>query len=161
MSIRIKDETANALVLTIDNNGNMAFADGTPINMLTLGGYGIIDSEGYIVHGLGFGTAVPQSGTVSVPLNSSASVATIAGTTPIVQIDTSAPAIHTRSVLDAGTVPYEVGDPNNGPAAYASPYVGGFTVQNRNSADETLTDPSSPNYDSVLSQPMTVPYRWM
>jgi len=161
MPIYIKDETANALVLTIDDNGNMAFADGTPINMLTINGYGIIDSQGFIVHGLGFSTAVPQSGSVSVPMNSSASVDTIAGQTPIVQIDTHAPAVYTRYVSDAGTVGYETTDPHQGPEAYASPYVGGFTVQNLDGADATLTDPSSPNYDATLSQPMTVPYRWM
>jgi hypothetical protein len=159
--IRIKDETANALVLTIDNSGNMAFADGTPINMLTLGGYGIIDSDGYIVHGLGFGTAVPQSGTVFVPFNSSASITTIAGRTPVVQIDTSAPALYTRYVIDVGTVGYEVQDAHQGPQASAAPYAGGFTVHNNNGADATLTDPSSENYDSTLSQPMAVPYRWM
>jgi prepilin-type processing-associated H-X9-DG protein len=37
MPLYIRDETANALVLTIDNNGNMAFADGNPIDRLTLG----------------------------------------------------------------------------------------------------------------------------
>ena len=35
MSIIIKDEIANAVVLTIDSNGNMAFGDGTPISRLT------------------------------------------------------------------------------------------------------------------------------
>jgi hypothetical protein len=121
MPIYIKDETANALVLTIDNNGNMAFADGTPINMLTLGGYGIIDSEGYIVHGLGNATAVPQTGSVSVPLNSSVQIDTIAGVIPIVQIDTHAPAQHARWTHDVGGPDdgYPTFDPNNGPAAYS------------------------------------------
>jgi hypothetical protein len=52
MSLFIKDETANATVLTIDNSGNIAFGDGTPVDLLSVAGYGIIDSDGQIVHGL-------------------------------------------------------------------------------------------------------------
>ena len=45
MSIIIRDETANALVLTIDNSGNMYFGDGTPISAVTIAGQEIIDSS--------------------------------------------------------------------------------------------------------------------
>jgi hypothetical protein len=41
MPIIIRDETANLLLLTIDNTGQMYFGDGTPISMLTLAGYGM------------------------------------------------------------------------------------------------------------------------
>ena len=139
MPIYIKDETANALVLTIDNNGNMAFADGTPIDRLTLGGYGIIDSDGYIVHGLGSSTAVPQSGTVTVGYGQSATITTLAGKTPIVQLDTHAPA-RIYSVDPAGL-------PHNSPIDNSTihacnPDVGSFVIFNENQADEaTMENP--------------------
>lgn len=156
MPIYIKDETANALVLTIDNNGNMAFADGTPINMLTLGGYGIIDSEGYIVHGLGSGTALPQSGSLTVGYGQSATITTIAGKVPIVQLDTVAPA--NSYTVDGGGAPH-ITPINNSTVHDCTPDNGSVMVFNLNVADEATME--SPVFSRGPNLNADVTYRWM
>jgi hypothetical protein len=92
MPIIIKDETANAVILTIDNSGNMAFEDGTPINRLTLDGYGIIDDNGHIIHGGSSSTVSNASGSVNVPFQQQATITTLANRNPTVQLDTQWPA---------------------------------------------------------------------
>lgn len=156
MPIFIKDETAGRLVLTIDNNGNMAFADGTPINMLTLGGYGIIDSEGYIVHGLGSSTAVPESGSVTCGFGQSVSVTTLAGQVPIVQLDTRVPA-NSYSVNPGGgpvTTPID-----NSTLHAATPDFGSFVIFNENQATEEFM--ANPTFARLPNQNADVTYRWM
>jgi len=156
MPIFIKDETANALVLTIDNNGNMAFADGTPIDLLTLGGYGVIDSEGYIVHGLGSSTAVPASGSVTCGFGQSVNVTTLAGQVPIVQLDTVNPA-HSYRVDPAGG-PHV--DPIDGsPLHTSTPDFGSFTINNHNVATEEFM--ANPTFARLPNQNADVTYRWM
>lgn len=100
MSIVVRDETANAVVITIDNNGNMAFGNGTPINMLTLDGFGLIDVNGHILNGVSGATFNPVTGSISLGpqgnntggLPTTANVSTTPGVIPIVQIDTTYPA---------------------------------------------------------------------
>jgi hypothetical protein len=164
MPIIIRDETANLLLLTIDNSGQMAFGDGTPINMLTLAGYGIIDSNGVIVHGAGTTTAVPSSGSGNCGVNQSVLVTTISGRIPNVQLDTNFPAgIWTWTPTDPNAP-----NPGGEQVTFSSaglihscgPAVGSFTIVNDNSADPTLTDPSSPNYDGSLAV-APFAYRWI
>jgi hypothetical protein len=165
MPIYIRDETANALVLTIDNNGNMAFADGTPINMLTLGGYGIIDSNGYIVHGLGSNSVTPASGSARVSVSSFATITTISGRTPTVQIDTSAPAIQHTLVSDPGNPdapPTHTETVIGGPVHKVASYPGAFRIGSMTTAlDGRLLDPGSDYYDAELAQGIDVSYRWL
>jgi hypothetical protein len=172
MPLYIRDETANALVLTIDNNGNMAFADGTPIDRLSLAGYGIIDSEGYIVHGLGSGTAAPASGSVTCHLNSDVYVATIGGRAPVAQQDTTASA--KMYSLEYSLPP---SDPNYQDSGFISetdlqaPNVdlladinafGGFFLRNMNQVnDSAILDPSSQYYRSDLANGISCTYRWL
>lgn len=156
MTIRIKDETANALVLTIDNNGNMAFADGTPINLLTLGGYGVIDSEGFIVHGLGSGTAVPQAGSVTVGYQQSATITTQAGKVPIVQLDTRAPANSYSVNAGGGPVVTPI---DNSTLHECTPDFGSFVIFNANVATEEFM--GNPTFARLPNQNADVSYRWM
>jgi hypothetical protein len=96
MAIVITDVTAELLVLTIDNSGNMYFGDGTPIDMLTLGGYGIIDNQGHIVHGVGtpnlaFTTGAGTLGYQGSTLSSTVTISTMAGVQPTLQVDSPYP----------------------------------------------------------------------
>lgn len=156
MTIRIRDESANALVLTIDNNGNMAFADGTPIDRLSLGGYGIIDSNGHITHGLGGGSAIPQSGSLTVGYGQTATITTIAGKTPIVQLDTVCPA--NSYTVDGGGGPH-ITPINNSTVHSCNPDSGSFTIFNENVADEATME--SPVFSRGPNQNSGVGYRWM
>lgn len=164
MPIIIRDETANLLILTIDNSGQMAFGDGTPINMLTLAGYGIIDSNGKLIHGAGSNTPVPASGSGNCGIGQSVLVTTVSGRIPNVQLDTNFPSgIYSFNPVDPnGTGPFGeiVTFTASGLIHGCTPSVGGFSISNNNSADPTLTDPSSPNYDGSLA---TAPfaYRWI
>jgi hypothetical protein len=82
MSIIIKDETANAVILTVDDNGDTSFGDGTPINRLTLDGYGVIDDDGHVVHGCTSSTVAVTSGSLIVPLGQQAEVDTLPADCP-------------------------------------------------------------------------------
>jgi hypothetical protein len=163
--IIIRDETANLRILTINNSGQMAFGDGTPINMLTLAGYGIIDSNGKITHGAGSNTPVPSSGSGNCGVNQTVLVTTVAGRIPNVQLDTNFPAgVYTFNPVDPnGTGPF--GEIVNLSAAAlihgCTPAVGSFTIFNSNSADPTLTNPSSPNYDGGTLATAPFAYRWI
>jgi hypothetical protein len=154
MPLYIRDETANALVLTIDNNGNMAFADGTPIDRLTLGGYGIIDSEGYIVHGLDSNSVTSAAGSLSLGYGQNASITTIPGRMPTVQLDTVAPA---RSYFVTGGTPHNT--PINSPLHVASPDYGSFEIFNMNQADEETME--SPVFSKGPNLSADVTYRWL
>jgi hypothetical protein len=164
MPIIVKDETANMVVLTIDNNGNMAFGDGTPINMLTLNGYGIIDSEGYIVHGLGSSAVFPASGTVNCGIGQIVRIDTTSGVVPIAVVDTSYPAAHywidfcdpsdptqggTESVVNIDETLHSL-----------KPNVGSFDIWNNNQGDGYVNDPNGAYYDSSLAS-APVGYRWV
>ncbi|MCU1324260.1 MAG: hypothetical protein JWM43_3909 [Acidobacteriaceae bacterium] len=159
--IYIKDETANALVLTIDNNGNMAFADGTPINMLTLNGYGIIDSDGYIVHGLGSGSVASMSGSINCPPGTAITVDTLAGYVPTVQLDTVYPATQSRYVPQGSSG----GHPTPEHCEFVNLWelcvhsiadvrAGSFTVKNNDRPDDL-------GLCAILTHSDTVVYRWL
>lgn len=159
--IYIKDETANIVVLTIDNNGNMAFGDGTPISLLTINNYGIIDSGGYIVHGLGSCSVNGLSGAVNVGVNQAVGISTVTGRVPTVQLDTLYPAISVQYVPDDGS-----GNIRNTqnlvgvPMHSKQPVFGGFVIRNQNSVSSEFTDPSSIYYDSTF-ETQEVSYRWI
>ena len=170
MPIIIRDETANLLILTIDNNGNATFGDGTPINLLTVGGHGIIDSNGHVVHGLNSCSANPVSGSVNVGINqvgstSTATITTISGRIPTVQIDTTQPA---ASYFMEFRTP---GDPTSGGTESTTPLLGrtvhnfgatagSFTIVNQNEGDGYVNDPNSQYHDSNLDFAPCV-YRWL
>ena len=123
--------TANAVVLTIDNNGLMAFGDGTPISMLTLSGFGIIDSEGFIVHGLGNTAVIPANGFLTVGFGQTATVLTVPGRMPMATVDPIAPA-NSYSVSPTNS-PLIVPIGNSQLQAF-TPDFGSFVVFNENQA---------------------------
>ena len=167
MPILIRDETANATVLTIDNNGNLAFADGTPINMLTLAGYGIIDSEGYIVHGFGSNAVLPNAGVVSVPTNNfNVTIPTVPGVVPTATVDASYPAVNHSLVGDPGNPDAPLTRVDTPVMTIAShsvrPFPGGFVVApNGVALDTRLIEPGSDYYDADLAAGVVVGYRWI
>ncbi|MCU1251542.1 MAG: hypothetical protein JWQ49_4571 [Edaphobacter sp.] len=165
MPIIIRDETANLLILTIDNSGNATFGDGTPINLLTVGGHGIIDSNGHVVHGLNSCSAHPTSGSVNVGINSSATITTISGRVPTVQVDTTQPA---ASYFMEFRTP---GDPTSGGTESTTALpgrtvhnftasAGSFAIFNQNIGDGYVNDPASPYHDPSLDNAPCV-YRWL
>ena len=165
MSIIIKDETANAVVLTIDNNGNMCFGDGTPINRLTLDGYGIIDSNGFITHGVNSGTLTYVSGSVNVGIQHVATISTLAGRMPTVQLDTQYPAMSYALDFDTSTDPptgVESSSPQYGQTVHTLLIVrpGNFAIVNNNNAALLLRETSSQYYDSSLAT-AECGYRWL
>lgn len=143
MPIYIRDETANKLIMTIDNNGNLAFADGTPISRLTLGGYGIIDSNGNITHGLSTPSVTCVTGSSSVSYigsggTTSVGITTTSGYVPVVQLDADWPAdavTVTPQFDTGGHVTYEVEHTTVWRPAVAVRGLGtgGFTVSTMNS----------------------------
>jgi hypothetical protein len=165
MPILVRDETANVAILTINNDGTMCFADGTPISMLTIAGYGIIDSNGHVTHGLGSSAGVPVQGTINVGIGHTATITTIAGRIPNVQIDTNYPA--QNYFMDFRTP----GDPTSGGSESvtpinqlcvhsADPSSGGIRFTNNNSADQYILDSTGPYYDANLNTAGLV-YRWI
>ena len=133
MSLIIKDETANAVVLTIDNLGNMTFGDGTPINLLTIAGYGIIDDNGFIIHGLQSCSVNAPSGVVNVGFGETATITTIAGRIPTVALDTQYPALS----YTLGEIGQLLSDPILGQVVHTcSAGVGQFAISNKNQATE-------------------------
>jgi hypothetical protein len=168
MSLLIRDETANAAVLTIDNNGNMAFGDGTPISLVTIAGQEIIDSNGLIVHGLGSCSVNGVSGSVNVGVGQSATISTIPGRVPIFQLDTSYPASQVSVVF---TLPPSDPDHDgsgvesvNGragiPQHTSAPFNGGFFVDNNDIVDPYFTNPNNQHYDPGWNI-APVGYRWI
>jgi hypothetical protein len=167
MSIVIKDETAGQVVITIDNSGNMAFGDGTPVDSVTGGGYGVIDSNGYIIHGVGSCTMNGNFGSVNVGAQQQVFIYTIAGRTPTVQLDTIAPAgdyyISYPSQNDPNwaTEGTQEESPLYGVTEHAAfNAVGGFTIVNQNEVDSNLLDPSGQYYENTLTTAV-VAYRWV
>jgi hypothetical protein len=165
MSMIIKDETAGLVVFTIDNNGNMAFGDGTPISMLTLDGFGIIDTNGVITHGLGSSGAQPASGSGNLVWNQSLTITTVAGRIPNVQVDTrEAQNYQLLQSQDGGSF-FEQQSPSLGtPQAEPRVAVGSFQLLQNDSADGPLTDPTSQYYDANITTPSqnnTVAWRWI
>jgi hypothetical protein len=165
MPIVVRDETANVAILTINNDGTMCFGDGTPINMLTLQGFGIIDSNGHVTHGLGTTAGVPVTGAGNCGIHQSLVINTISGRIPNIQIDTQYPA--NNYFIDFRTP----GDPTSGgtesvtpqPAFtvhMAGPFAGGFGLANENNGDGFVDNPGSSFYDANLN---TAPfaYAWI
>jgi hypothetical protein len=168
MSLIIRDETANLLVLTCDNGGNFYFGDGTPVSAVTIAGGEIIDSGGFIVHGASSCSSSPTEGQVNVGTNAfspnGVTIHTIAGRTPIIQIDSAYPA------LDYFIDYRDPSDPSQGGSEsvsqsygsqeiFGTVTVGSFTVFCQDQADGNLTDPSSQYYDGNLANIGCI-YRW-
>jgi hypothetical protein len=160
MSITITDVTAGLLVLTIDNSGQMCFGDGTPINMLTLAGFGIIDFEGHIIHGVGTANLnfTSGSGTLSYGQNptglaTSAIITTLTGIQPTVQVDSAFP--YAQTFFDNDKPMFRT---TFQPSVQVGVLEAGqFTVQNLNSVLTSPDDPSPP-------QPLysgNYAYRWL
>jgi hypothetical protein len=99
MPLYIRDETANALLLTIDNSGLICFGNGTPVSQLTVNGTAVIDADGNITNQRAGSSALAAgSGTVSVGPGQTATIITLAGVVPTVQLDASWPNIQTTHV---------------------------------------------------------------
>jgi hypothetical protein len=164
MSLVITDVTAGAVVLTIDNNGNMAFANGTPISPLTVGPNAIIDSNGYILYGLSSCAISGTQGSVSCPTQTAVKINTLAGRTPVVQLYTSVPA-QSWSLTDPSGDPsvlVETAETIPGrPVHSCLPWPGSFYITNNSIADGRLIDPSSQYYDSNLTTGGGCGYRWI
>jgi hypothetical protein len=165
MSILIRDETANATVLTIDNSGNMYFGDGTPISAVTIAGQEIIDSNGKIVHGMGSCTVTGVTGSIDCPITQTADVDTITGRIPSVQLNTHYPAQSYNVVYNDPTDPTQGGKTqvtgiNGQPAHIGRPGSGFFEISNRGFYDTQVADPSSIYYDpSALTDVCS--YQWI
>jgi hypothetical protein len=100
MPLFIRDETANTLLLTIDDNGLIAFGSGTPVNQITVNGTAVIDADGNITNQRAGSSAIAAgSGLVSVAPGQTAIVNTIDGVVPTVQLDATWPSIQTTHVL--------------------------------------------------------------
>jgi hypothetical protein len=93
MSIRITDETAGVLLLTIDNAGLICFGNGAPVSALSVNGTAVVDHDGLITNQRVSSNALAAaSGTVYCPAGGTASVTTLAGRKPTVQLDSEWPA---------------------------------------------------------------------
>ena len=158
MSIQVKDVTANLLVLTIDNNGQMYFGNGTPINMLSLDGYGIIDNNGVLSYGANSSSLATTSGssylTYQGDQNSndpvSIQISTKSGVVPTVQLSSSYPSARAGS---SGTT--RINKPVVVVTAISS---GSFTARNTSSGGATDAGSGkvySPGTDGTFS------YKWM
>jgi hypothetical protein len=162
MSILIRDETANLAILTIDNSGNMTFGDGTPINMLSLGGYGIIDSNGEIVHGVGSTNLNFTSGVGSLSFLgngsgavNSVTIPTLAGQQPTVQLDSYFPTWVITS--SGGSLPHWTERIINTPVMYVGGLrVGSFDIQCGNASDSAGATQSNFPINS-----QNYAYRWL
>jgi hypothetical protein len=165
MAIIIKDDTANSVVLTIDNNGNLAFADGTPISALTLAGYGVIDSDGYIVHGFGSSAVIPASGCVHIPTNQGVTINTVPGITPLAVVDTTPGYTVYDTAQDPGNPDspwYVTSYSGLGANHSVQPYVGNFLIWcNTIAVDTRLITPGSDVYDPNIAAGTDVGYRWI
>jgi hypothetical protein len=165
MPIIIRDETANALVLTIDNSGNMYFGDGTPISAVTIAGQEIIDSNGKIVHGMGSCTAAGVTGSIDCPITQTVTVSTVSGRIPSVQLNTHYPALSYNVIYNDPTNPSAggsvvVSNLNGEPAHFGRPGSGYFGIGNAGYYDTPVADPNSPYYDpSVLHDVCS--YQWI
>lgn len=106
MPLRITDETAGVLILTIDNSGLICFGNGTPVSALSVNGTAVVDSAGLITNQRVNGSSlVPTSGTVNCAPGFFTTVTTLSGRRPTVQLDTVWPAVR------ATHVPFSSGPP--------------------------------------------------
>ncbi|HXS13844.1 MAG TPA: hypothetical protein VN734_14165 [Acidobacteriaceae bacterium] len=160
--IVVKDETAGVVILTIDSNGNIAFGDGTPVNRLTLDGYGIIDDNGHIIHGATSSTVTPTEGTVNVPFQQQATITTLAGRTPLVQIATKVPTQH--YYVQPGEQNPDGSGPDTpeestsfSPVHSCTPDVGLFEITN----NTTATDDFVAEFGHVIPSFSPCGYRWL
>lgn len=166
MPILIRDETANAYVLQIDNAGNFYFGDGTPISKVTIAGQEIIDNNGFIVHGLYPCSVNGISGSVNCPDTTTVSVTTLLIRQPTVQVDSDYPAIYYQYQLNDPTDPSLGGREQlvslNGLQVHdVKPFVGYFQIHNNNFYDGQIADPSSDAYDPSVGGFYGVLYRWI
>ncbi len=177
MSIIVKDETAGVIILTIDNAGNMCFGDGTPINRLTLDGYGLIDNNGFIIHGGTSATVSAVTGAVNMSPTLSGTtintpfvtISTLSGRTPMVQLDGQYPRYWLQKGLsgspsDPDSFPVEnFTFFNNSACMLAVPFSGGFFLENANTyfdGSDVFINPSSDYFDITLTE-QVVGYRWL
>jgi hypothetical protein len=152
--IQVRDETAATLLITIDNNGNMAFGNGTPINRLTLDGYGLIDDQGNITYGVVSGSFGEVAGSANAGIFQATTILTQSGRIPTVQINTTYPA---HQYYWDGTMERTL--PINQPEHIVEAGMSQFFVQNRNSTDANV-GPSGPHEDPTLATAPFI-YRWI
>lgn len=94
MGLKISDVGAGVVLLTIDNTGLICLGTGTPVDQLSINGIGVVDSSGNITNLRAPGSSMaPNSGTVTVAPGGSATVSTLAGVAPTVQIDATWPNV--------------------------------------------------------------------
>jgi hypothetical protein len=165
MSILIRDETANATVLTIDNSGNMYFGDGTPISAVTIAGQEIIDSNGKIVHGMGSCTVTGVNGSIDCPITHTADVSTVSGRIPSVQLNTHYPALSYNVIYTDPSNPSSGGSVvvtslYGEPAHYGRPGSGFFEIGNAGFYDTLVGDSSSIYYDPTVLHDVCS-YQWI
>jgi len=154
MALQIRDETAGVLLLTIDNNGLICFGDGTPVNQLSIHGIGVIDANGFIVNQrLGPDGIAPASGYVSVPPGGTATLTTLPGIVPTVQLDATWPNIRTVYVPGPPSRCNSISVYNNCSHTKFGNYAGEFRVTNTTQMDDLALCPTG--------IPDEVRYRWM
>lgn len=100
MGLKISDVGAGVVLLTIDDMGLICLGSGTPVNQLSINGIGVVDSAGNITNLRAPGSSMaPSSGTVTVAPGSSATVTTLAGVIPTVQLDAYYPNVKMQHQL--------------------------------------------------------------
>lgn len=96
MGLKISDVGAGVVLLTIDDAGLICLGSGTPVDQLSINGIGVVDSSGNITNLRAPGASMaPNSGTVTVTPGGFATVSTLAGVIPTVQLDAYWPNIQT------------------------------------------------------------------
>lgn len=155
--LQIKDETAGVLLLTIDNTGLICFGNGTPVTQLTINGTGVIDSNGRITNQrVNSGSLAMSTGTVTVQPGQTASVTTLSGVSPTVQLDTSYPSQKATYIPTNGSVAAHC-QFDSLPAfpvhSVNSVTLGGFSVLNHCQPDDQGL--------CTLTVSMTATYRWI
>ncbi|WP_433963675.1 hypothetical protein [Tunturiibacter gelidiferens] len=170
MSIIVKDETAGLLVFTIDNAGNMTFGDGTPITAGTLGGIGIIDSNGHILHGVGSAAINFASGSGSLSYQgnqvgaaTTVTIPTQAGRQPTVQVDSFFP---TNIVIMQTGTPENPGGPETIQSFVPSMSVtalrnGSFDITSGTQVSSNTNSTAQEEDAQVSSLWLNYSYRWL
>jgi len=149
----IKDETANTLLITLDNNGQIAWGNGAPVNQFTINGTGVIDADGNITNQrVGSSAIAPNVGIVSVAPGQSVNVVTTTGVIPTVSIDATWPNVKVTHIVGP-PARCETTPIYSTPSHKVTCFVGFFRVSSLVQPDET----------GFCSNPIsdTVTYRWM
>ena len=156
--IQIKDETAGVLLLTIDDTGQMCFGNGTPINMLTLDSYGVVDRDGVIQFGLASSSVGPSFGSVFLFAGTSVNVIAAGSVKNPMCMTESAQFPAYYYYYDNGTTSFLTSPLTNTPDSQVIPGTWEFTVLNCNESD---------NYyeygygDNQASAARTINYQWI